>query len=998
MEPFDRIPVPSADYESAELRNRVDSAIGKRRRATRRANLGTFTGYRIGLDIGNGNIGWCVLFEEGRRLRFLTSEAIVEHNRSLPGSATRTQLPCPDSFVPLGAHKFEARERSRKGQKSLSKIRAEARASRRLLDARQRRRLNVANALRKAGLLPDERNGEALRGHTHIKADALRARLLEPSFPAHRHDLGRALRNALKRRGYMKPIGRAGADEGSGFASRAESAYREALDRFECRTVGEFLERCARDARNDDTPFRKRHKTLAWQKQHPRRGAPGEEERSYEALQFLSPTFSLIKEECNLLRKESGIEVDDGDWAEIEDAAEFRRPLKAKVPGRCRYLPHKPRCVAALPSYQRFRVMESVANLRDRKNRPLDSPEFRRACEILEKEERIQLGELSRRLSVQLNLDRGDGDTAGSRRFVGAKTDIALGAAFGEKWRGLPIERRDDWTMRFLRRHWPPEDGGDPPPWTREDEERLESEAAAAFGSDALAGLDDDSEIARMWEDRFAAISVEAARLLGDCHARRLSSRAQGAVLKNAGAPESTRDLYERLPYYAEAMPDIAVPAAGFAPADRTVEEERLHGRAANPDVHVVMNRLRAVVNGIVEMMGGILPTTCVVEMARSTFSEAQADAHMKTAKARRDLRDRIVSEIGEARTSKMPAGPNLDRLVDRWKAAIRQGWRDYDGSEIQKSALADDGAEYQLDHVEPAAFGAFREDNMFVSRFNRQKGRRLPWKAFGGDLKFRPALLAFAAFGVEQYIENAEKRLRTGRVPARRRRRAEEALERARAERARLEECDERPRPDVLKALRETAHGAGKSFRPAAQAALFRRCHPGSRPRGGGPAARDVPNIGWSTKLARRYLGCLGAETEPVKAWDVHALRCMFGIDKRREDLRNHAVDAFLTAHFDKRILVPTFARLRADEGYEELYGTRALRDALSRIPAGGSGLVEDIGCNIEALASVLPTVHAAHRTDNRWNPGDGAGGGFGVLGKENIYSYRPDDETRKR
>ena len=115
--------------------------------------------------------------------------------------------------------------------------------------------------------------------------------------------------------------------------------------------------------------------------------------------------------------------------------------------------------------------------------------------------------------------------------------------------------------------------------------------------------------------------------------------------------------------------------------------------------MHVVLNRLRAVVNAIIEMMGGILPTTCSIEMARSTFSEAQADAHRRTIRAREELRERIVCEIGELLGPKTPVGPRLDRLVDRWKAAIRQGWRDYDGSTIQPSALID-GSEYQLDHM----------------------------------------------------------------------------------------------------------------------------------------------------------------------------------------------------------------------------------------------------------------------------------------------------------
>lgn len=441
MEPFARIPLLSDDYENSAQRDAVDEAVGRRRRSRRKANLGTFTGYRIGLDIGNGNIGWCILFEYGTRLHFLTAEDIAAHNKALPKSGRRTQLPDLARFVPVGVHKFDARETDQRGgQKSYSKVRAEARAGRRLLDARQQRRLHVDRALRDAGLLPKEREGETLAGHVGIEPDVLRVKLLDPSFPAHPHDLGRALKNALKRRGYLKPVGRTGPDEGSGFAKRAEAAYRQTLETYECRTIGEFLERCARDAGRDGVAFRKRHRSLAWQKQNrKRRPNEGDDAPSYEAFQFLSPTHTLIREECRLLKESSGIVVDDSAWARIEAAAEFRRPLKGRVPGRCQHFPEEYRCVAALPSFQRFRILESIRNLRHRNGTSLDGTTFDRARKLLEAREKITLAGLERELGAKLKLDRDD--AMGSRRFIGARTDIALGDArvFGEAWRRLPI-------------------------------------------------------------------------------------------------------------------------------------------------------------------------------------------------------------------------------------------------------------------------------------------------------------------------------------------------------------------------------------------------------------------------------------------------------------------------------------------------------------------------------------------------------------------------------
>ena len=125
--------------------------------------------------------------------------------------------------------------------------------------------------------------------------------------------------------------------------------------------------------------------------------------------------------------------------------------------------------------------------------------------------------------------------------------------------------------------------------------------------------------------------------------------------------------------------------------------------------------------------------------------------------------------------------------------------------------------------------------------------------------------------------------------------------------------------------------------------------------------------------------------------------MRCMFGIDKIREDLRNHAVDAFLTAHFDKRVLMPIFDRIRSDFGYEELYKQRALQVASGSVK-GGDDMVKDFENNCDRLARLLPAIHAAHRANHRWNPRDGLGGGIGEFGGKNIYSFQPKHDDRRK
>lgn len=1006
-EPLASIP---GRYDDLARRAAIDEAVGRRRRSTRIANLGVFTGYRIGFDIGNGNIGWCIVFERGAVPYFLTAEMIAAHNANLAPDEPRTQLPDLDMFVPLGTHKFEARNSD---GKSLSKTRAEARARRRSLDARQSRRWELRAVLEAAGLFP--RSGEETHGlkdehNRPVKADILRVLLLQQDKAVHPHDLGRALYNTLKRRGWMKPVGRAGVREDSTFGSGATAKYREALTRFSCRTVGEFLDRCQRDAIADNHRLiRKRHKPLTWQKTNAKaQPKPESDPKSFEVFPFLSPTFELIWEEVEQLRTAQAkkVPIDEELWQRIKDKAQFRRLLRPTVPGRCEFLRDEWRCVRALPSYQEFRILQQVDNLRRPNGFALNDEKFHEAAEVLR-----NIGKLSvQALGKKINESRlGLAEKEDARTLAGAQTDIGLIALLGDRWMKEEIGDRDKWVMRFLSRHPMPQDGSEPKQWGDTDDAKLAADCARIFGPDALGKI--RQEAGKIFDDKFANISAKAASILAHGYGMRLGHDARLELLaKVGGAAAATIKLFERLPYYGEVMPDLTVEADRFAPRARTAEEELSYGKTANPDVHIVLNRLRKVTNAIIDMMGGILPTTCTVEVAREALSEEAAEKRGTQMRARAALRERIVEDIERALGGKpLPVGPSLDRLVDRWIAAIRQGWRDYDGSEIQRSLLCE-GTVYQLDHVSPAAFGEFQQGNLFVSRLNPQKGSQLPWKAFP---EHRPSLLAFTQFGLESQLDGLKAVLKRSRSP-RDAGRLRERIEKLEARLAEIVATSPGARPDVLQRLRRTQssdmerlldpdsgsddfkRGRVTAFRPGEQSALFKKLGPDASLPEGDYAARDVANIGWSSKLALRYLAHLGPTVVSVKPWAVHALRCLFGINKHRPDLRNHAVDAFLLAHFDSRIVCPAFLQLRGQH-YEDLYESRFLEFALRRI-TGSEGVFEALRHNLQCLNSTLGYIATAHRPDNKWNPGDAGGGSFGPLGGENIYSFRPDESERTR
>jgi CRISPR-associated endonuclease Csn1 len=630
-------------YDDVARRAAIDEAIGRRRRSTRSANLGVFTGYRIGFDIGNGNIGWCILFERGAVPHFLTAEAIAAHNAQLAAGEPKTQLPNLDLFVPLGTHKFTARDSD---GKSLSKVRAEARARRHTLDARQSRRWHLRELLVKEGLLPAKE--EDTQGLKEVKADVLRVQLLEPGAATHRHDLGRALYSALKRRGWMKPVGRAGVMEDSSFGSGATAKYRQALAAFSSRTVGEFLDRCQRDAKADGRLIRKRHKPLTWQKKHDKeRPKEGSEPKSYEVFPFLSPTFELMWDEARALREaqKGKFQIADDLWEKIKGKAEFRRLLKPTKPGRCEFIPGEWRCIRALPTFQEFRILQQADNLRT-SGKSLSDDQFRRAVAILHGVEKISVRDLGKQIG---DPRLGFAEKDSSRTLIGAKTDTGLAVILGDTWRAIEdIDKRDEWIMRFLSRHPMSAVDAEPKEWTKSDDAKLERDCAMSFGAGALERV--RAGIGKMLEDKFASLSARAARILAKGYRARLDHEARLDLLASeGGASVAAVRLFERLPYYGEVMPDLAVEAARFAPAARTAKEELEHGRAPNPDVHIVLNRLRRVTNAIIDMMGGILPTVCTVEVAREALSEEAADKRGKQMRARQQLRESIEQDIERA-------------------------------------------------------------------------------------------------------------------------------------------------------------------------------------------------------------------------------------------------------------------------------------------------------------------------------------------------------------
>ena len=336
----------------------------------------------------------------------------------------------------------------------------------------------------------------------------------------------------------------------------------------------------------------------------------------------------------------------------------------------------------------------------------------------------------------------------------------------------------------------------------------------------------------------------------------------------------------------------------------------------------------------------------------------------------------------------------SFERAVERWQAAEIQGWMDYDGSTIEPSMIVEPDT-YELDHVHPASFGEFRSANLFVSRHNHDKGARLPWEAFGDNERFRPVLLAFAVHGARLAAEDLEKA--RGKARGERLAKVLTSLERATQRLAALD-AHGTPDPGVLTSLAESAKrtsvagtqdaiDAVREVRPRGTAAPRRLRRPG--------------RVG--DRLGHKSGGALPkapGERRCTRCPRVGCMRCVAssGVAKDRADQRNHAIDAFVIAHFDERMLSPAFAQLPKGTRYEERYNRQRLAESLCAIGDGTGGrLFGSLIGNLRALEPEIAFIATSHRANHLWTPGDPMGGGLRSFGGENLYGYRPTaDEYR--
>jgi CRISPR-associated endonuclease Csn1 len=300
----------------------------------------------------------------------------------------------------------------------------------------------------------------------------------------------------------------------------------------------------------------------------------------------------------------------------------------------------------------------------------------------------ISFGELKKLLNLpartHFNLERG-----GEKSMPGNRTNAHMHAVFGEQWRELASESKNEIVEK----------------WRQEESE----DELARYGQEQWAL---DKHTAKLFagkraEDKYCNLSLMAIRRLRPLMEEGIAFMTARMVLY----PEQREEPRELLPLVKEAVPELR-----------------------NPAVERALTEVRKVVNAILRKYGK--PHSIRIEMARELRKprkerEAAAKRMRQNEKERIAMKGRILKEAG------LP-NPSRDDIE---KARLWEecgGICPYTGRTIEFSSLFGRESQFDVEHIIPLSrcvddsFGnktlCYHEENRHVKR------NQTPWEAYGND------------------------------------------------------------------------------------------------------------------------------------------------------------------------------------------------------------------------------------------------------------------------
>ncbi len=632
----------------------------------------------LGVDIGTNSIGWALLD--------LGDQSEIQGIRAM-GSR----------IFPDG--------RNAKSLTSLNADRRAARLMRRQRDRHIQRRSSLLHALVEHNLMPDEEHNRKelekldpyqMRALAATSPQALVSLAKKICLADPNHLVGRALFHINQRRGF-KSNRKTDKGRDDGPVKESISTFSKLLNGD---TVGQFLWK-----------RRRRYETVRARREGTKK----------TDLYDYYPERKMLESEFDVIWKTQAVRdpsvFSDDSKRVIRDIIFNQRQLKPSIVGKCQFMPECKRASRALPSYQLFRILQEVNNLRYRtvNGEWLELPQIARNDIVagLRTQGRMSFGKM---LRILKSYD----ETACSLKRWGAKRDELDGDAtnailkkLGNAWKAVPENKRDDLITELL---------------SDEDDEAVCGQLVCKWGmTDAQA--EELVSLAVRLPDGHSRLSLKAITCL-------LPHLMEGLGYYDAvrAAGFDSRNNRSTLPGTGVCLPPYQSILSQYC-LPRTTDDEGNpeKWRIPNPTVHVALNQLRSLVNDIILKYGK--PSKYVVELARELPKGAKEKREMERRQAQ-NQKDRELLRVELKRYGILPNESNLRKLI-LWQETGNTHDRAcvFCGRKIGISTLFSRAT--HIEHILPRSRtldDSMSNKTIACQACNEAKGNHTPFEAFGTD------------------------------------------------------------------------------------------------------------------------------------------------------------------------------------------------------------------------------------------------------------------------
>lgn len=640
--------------------------------------------YRLALDMGTNSIGWCLLK--------------LNENFS------------PEAIIKMGVRIFSDGRNPKNGT-SLAVQRRLARQMRRRRDRLLKRKDRLLKALVKHRFFPSdeqERKKCVVLDPYEIRRKGLYEQLTGQEF-------ARALFHINQRRGFKSNRKVDKGNKESGALKQAIVILNQKLQEESSQTLGEWLA--------------KRHKEGL--SVRARLHGKTQQDKYYDFY----ASRSMLEHEFDVLwKKQSAFNpqlFNDSACEELKDILLFQRPLKPVPCGRCSLIPEKSRAPLAITSTQLFRIYQEVNNLRivlpDLSRLALNKIQRDQIVDLLKVKEKVSFAKMLTTLKLAHGTSFNLEDIK-RKDLKGNKTAVELSKddLFGKTWHEFSLEQQDAIVDKLLNE-----------PSEQELVKWLTTHCAvdtikAKKIAESICVLPEGyGHLSKAALDRILPKLVEDV-ITYDEAVRRAGFESHSAL----SYAEQTGEIMDSLPYYGDPLRRHVA----FEKINPRNDEERF-GKIANPTVHIGLNQLRKIVNGLIKRYGN--PTEVIIEVARDLKQSRKQKNEQQKEQANRQKRNEEL--IKEACNALGRDPESLDRSKKREISQKMQLWHElnsedplnrccpYTGEQISIDRLLSE--EVEIEHILPYSRtldDSLNNKTVCIRKANRDKANRTPYEAFG--------------------------------------------------------------------------------------------------------------------------------------------------------------------------------------------------------------------------------------------------------------------------